>query len=158
MRARGLDTSRRTYSATHRPRPLSTRYGPLPSRRGVRCATRRHKCPLTEKIAPIAVRVVCGISNGLSASAARRITQIVSKPPAARGVSWPDNAAFCSVGRASRSAEGRCRRRRTQPRPPPARRTRELGPRSPEHPRLYWGEVGNDLVPALIELPISNNH
>lgn len=26
------------------------------------------------------------------------------------------------------------------------------------HPRLYWGEVGNDLVPALIELPISNNH
>lgn len=23
------------------------------------------------------------------------------------------------------------------------------------HPRLYWGEVGNDLVPALIELPIS---
>ena len=26
------------------------------------------------------------------------------------------------------------------------------------HPRLYWGEVGNDLVPALIEIPISNNH
>lgn len=26
------------------------------------------------------------------------------------------------------------------------------------HPRLYWGEVGNDLVPALIELPISDNH
>jgi len=26
------------------------------------------------------------------------------------------------------------------------------------HPRLYWGEVGNDLVPALIELPISSNH
>lgn len=26
------------------------------------------------------------------------------------------------------------------------------------HPRLYWGEVGNDLTPALIEFPISNNH
>jgi thiosulfate reductase cytochrome b subunit len=26
------------------------------------------------------------------------------------------------------------------------------------HPRLYWGEVGNDLMPALLELPISNNH
>ena len=26
------------------------------------------------------------------------------------------------------------------------------------HPRLYWGEVGNDLTPALLELPISNNH
>ncbi|MEM1249823.1 MAG: cytochrome b/b6 domain-containing protein [Acidobacteriota bacterium] len=26
------------------------------------------------------------------------------------------------------------------------------------HPRLYWGEVGNDLVPALLELPISKNH
>jgi thiosulfate reductase cytochrome b subunit len=26
------------------------------------------------------------------------------------------------------------------------------------HPRLYWGEVGNDLVPALLELPISRNH
>lgn len=26
------------------------------------------------------------------------------------------------------------------------------------HPRLYWGEVGNDLMPALIELPISGNH
>jgi thiosulfate reductase cytochrome b subunit len=26
------------------------------------------------------------------------------------------------------------------------------------HPRLYWGEVGNDLVPALLEIPISNNH
>lgn len=26
------------------------------------------------------------------------------------------------------------------------------------HPRLYWGEVGNDLTPALIELPISKNH
>lgn len=26
------------------------------------------------------------------------------------------------------------------------------------HPRLYWGEVGNDLMPALIEIPISNNH
>jgi thiosulfate reductase cytochrome b subunit len=26
------------------------------------------------------------------------------------------------------------------------------------HPRLYWGEVGNDLTPALIELPISQNH
>lgn len=25
------------------------------------------------------------------------------------------------------------------------------------HPRLYWGEVGNDLVPALLEFPISNN-
>jgi thiosulfate reductase cytochrome b subunit len=25
------------------------------------------------------------------------------------------------------------------------------------HPRLYWGEVGNDLTPALIELPISRN-
>jgi thiosulfate reductase cytochrome b subunit len=25
------------------------------------------------------------------------------------------------------------------------------------HPRLYWGEVGNDLMPALLELPISNN-
>src|SRR5258705_13100079 len=25
-------------------------------------------------------------------------------------------------------------------------------------PRLYWGEVGNDLTPALIELPISRNH
>jgi len=25
------------------------------------------------------------------------------------------------------------------------------------HPRLYWGEVGNDLVPALIELPLSAN-
>ena len=25
-------------------------------------------------------------------------------------------------------------------------------------PRLYWGEVGNDLTPALIELPISGNH
>src|SRR5258705_13821684 len=22
------------------------------------------------------------------------------------------------------------------------------------HPRLYWGEVGNDLTPALVELPI----
>ena len=26
------------------------------------------------------------------------------------------------------------------------------------HPRLYWGEVGNGLTPALIELPISRNH
>ena len=26
------------------------------------------------------------------------------------------------------------------------------------HPRLYWGEVGNDLVPAFLEIPISNNH
>ncbi|MEP6787078.1 MAG: cytochrome b/b6 domain-containing protein [Acidobacteriota bacterium] len=25
-------------------------------------------------------------------------------------------------------------------------------------PRLYWGEVGNDLTPALIELPISRNY
>ena len=26
------------------------------------------------------------------------------------------------------------------------------------HPRLYWGKAGNDLMPALLELPISNNH
>jgi thiosulfate reductase cytochrome b subunit len=26
------------------------------------------------------------------------------------------------------------------------------------HPRLYWGEVGNDLMPALLEFPLSNNH
>jgi thiosulfate reductase cytochrome b subunit len=26
------------------------------------------------------------------------------------------------------------------------------------HPRLYWGEAGNDLMPALLELPISANH
>ncbi len=26
------------------------------------------------------------------------------------------------------------------------------------HPRLYWGEAGNDLMPALLELPISDNH
>ena len=26
------------------------------------------------------------------------------------------------------------------------------------HPCLYWGEVGNGLTPALIELPISRNH
>jgi hypothetical protein len=26
------------------------------------------------------------------------------------------------------------------------------------HPRLYWGETGNNLTPALIELPISRNH
>jgi thiosulfate reductase cytochrome b subunit len=26
------------------------------------------------------------------------------------------------------------------------------------HPRLYWGEVGNDLTPALFELPISKNY
>jgi len=26
------------------------------------------------------------------------------------------------------------------------------------HPRLYWGSAGNDLTPALIELPISRNY
>jgi thiosulfate reductase cytochrome b subunit len=26
------------------------------------------------------------------------------------------------------------------------------------HPRLYWGEVGNDLTRALVELPISRNY
>jgi thiosulfate reductase cytochrome b subunit len=26
------------------------------------------------------------------------------------------------------------------------------------HLRLYWGEVGNDLTPAFLELPISSNH
>lgn len=26
------------------------------------------------------------------------------------------------------------------------------------HPRLYWGEVGNDLTPAILEFPISRNH
>jgi thiosulfate reductase cytochrome b subunit len=26
------------------------------------------------------------------------------------------------------------------------------------HPRLYWGDVGNDLTPALLELPISRNY
>ena len=26
------------------------------------------------------------------------------------------------------------------------------------HPRLYWGSVGNDLTPALIELPLGPNH
>jgi len=26
------------------------------------------------------------------------------------------------------------------------------------HPRLYWGETGNDLTPALFELPISRNY
>ena len=26
------------------------------------------------------------------------------------------------------------------------------------HPRLYWGEVGNDLTHAWIELPISRNY
>ena len=26
------------------------------------------------------------------------------------------------------------------------------------HPRLYWGEAGNDMMSALIEIPISNNH
>ena len=26
------------------------------------------------------------------------------------------------------------------------------------HPRLYWGETGNDLTPAFLELPISRNH
>ena len=25
------------------------------------------------------------------------------------------------------------------------------------HPRLYWGDAGNDLTPALVELPISRN-
>lgn len=26
------------------------------------------------------------------------------------------------------------------------------------HPRFYWGEVGNDLTPALFELPLSRNY
>ncbi len=26
------------------------------------------------------------------------------------------------------------------------------------HPRLYWGEVGNDLTPAWLELPLNDNH
>jgi thiosulfate reductase cytochrome b subunit len=26
------------------------------------------------------------------------------------------------------------------------------------HPRLYWGKAGNDLTPALLELPISRNY
>jgi len=26
------------------------------------------------------------------------------------------------------------------------------------HPRLYWGEAGNDLTPALLELPVSRNY
>jgi len=26
------------------------------------------------------------------------------------------------------------------------------------HPRLYWGEVGNDLMPAILEIPITANH
>lgn len=26
------------------------------------------------------------------------------------------------------------------------------------HPRLYWGEVGNNLTPALLEIPITNNY
>ena len=26
------------------------------------------------------------------------------------------------------------------------------------HPRLYWGQVGNDLTPALMELPVSRNY
>ncbi|MEO6721491.1 MAG: cytochrome b/b6 domain-containing protein [Ferruginibacter sp.] len=26
------------------------------------------------------------------------------------------------------------------------------------HPRLYWGEIGNDLTPALFELPVSRNY
>jgi len=26
------------------------------------------------------------------------------------------------------------------------------------HPRLYWGQAGNDLTPALLELPISRNY
>ena len=26
------------------------------------------------------------------------------------------------------------------------------------HPRLYWGNVGNDLTPALVELPLGRNH
>lgn len=26
------------------------------------------------------------------------------------------------------------------------------------HPRFYWGEIGNDLTPALFELPVSRNY
>jgi thiosulfate reductase cytochrome b subunit len=26
------------------------------------------------------------------------------------------------------------------------------------HPRLYWGEVGNDMTPALVEVPLGPNH
>jgi thiosulfate reductase cytochrome b subunit len=26
------------------------------------------------------------------------------------------------------------------------------------HPRLYWGEAGNDLMPAWLELPLNHNH
>lgn len=26
------------------------------------------------------------------------------------------------------------------------------------HPRLYWGEAGNDLVPAILEFPLSDNY
>src|SRR3982751_4681845 len=26
------------------------------------------------------------------------------------------------------------------------------------HPRLYWGKAGNDLTPALLELPIGRNY
>ena len=26
------------------------------------------------------------------------------------------------------------------------------------HPRLYWGKAGNDLTPALLELPVSRNY
>lgn len=26
------------------------------------------------------------------------------------------------------------------------------------HPRLYWGEIGNDLTPALVELPLGRNY
>src|SRR5580765_780950 len=26
------------------------------------------------------------------------------------------------------------------------------------HPRLYWGDAGNDLTPAVLELPISRNY
>jgi thiosulfate reductase cytochrome b subunit len=26
------------------------------------------------------------------------------------------------------------------------------------HPRLYWGEVGNDLTPAILEFPLSDNY
>lgn len=26
------------------------------------------------------------------------------------------------------------------------------------HPRLYWGDAGNDLTPALVDLPISRNY
>ena len=26
------------------------------------------------------------------------------------------------------------------------------------HPRLYWGEIGNSLTPAILELPVSKNY